>query len=179
MTMYAAAIVIGGLPIPDDRPIFLWILAAHVIASLVCVLAGALAALSRKQPGRHPRAGLVYYWSLAAAFAALLALSLLRWPHDIHLLAIGTVAMAGASLGLHARRRHRPGWRRVHGTGLAVSYIALLTGFYVDNGPHLPLLSQLPHITYWLSPAAVGIPLLLRALSHSTHPPPVYDRDGP
>jgi hypothetical protein len=42
------------------------------------------------------------------------------------------------------------------------SYIALLTGFYVDNGPFLPLWDRLPHLTYWLLPTAIGVPLIWR-----------------
>jgi hypothetical protein len=44
------------------------------------------------------------------------------------------------------------------------SYIALLTGFYVDNGPFLPLWNRLPHLTYWLLPSLVGVPLIQVAL---------------
>jgi hypothetical protein len=32
----------------------------------------------------------------------------------------------------------------VHVTAMGVSYIVLLTAFYVDNGPHLPLWRSLP-----------------------------------
>jgi len=129
--------------------------------------------------GRHPRAGRIYYWSLTVTFAALVTLALLRWPHDTHLLAIGTVAMTSATLGLLARRRQRPGWLRRHGTAMAISYIALLTGFYVDNGPHLPLWNLLPPITYWLLPAAVGVPLLVIALTRNSDPRPPGARHRP
>jgi len=44
------------------------------------------------------------------------------------------------------------------------SYIALLTGFYVDTGAFLPLWSRLPHLTYWLLPSLVGVPLIRVAL---------------
>jgi hypothetical protein len=103
----------------------------------VCVVAGALAALARKRRGRHPRAGQIYYWSLVCAFVALVTLAVLRWPHDVDLLAIGCVSAIAATAGLIARRRRRPGWLRVHSTGMAISYMALLTGFYVDNGGSL------------------------------------------
>jgi uncharacterized membrane protein len=159
--MVAGRLVVGGLPIPDDRPLFLAVLAVHVVTAAVCVVAGALAALARKRPGRHLRAGTVYYWVLMCSFAALVTLTVLRWPHDVDLLAIGTVAALAATAGVIARRRGRI---RLHGTGMAVSYIALLTGFYVDNGPNLPVWNVLPHIAYWLLPAVVGVPLLLRAL---------------
>lgn len=46
----------------------------------------------------------------------------------------------------------------------AHSYICLVTPFYVDNGKNLPLWKELPPIAFWLLPAAIGIPLTLRAL---------------
>jgi hypothetical protein len=159
--MLAAPVNVGGLPIPDDRPLFLAVLAVHVAAGVVCVVAGALAATARKRPGRHPTAGRVFYWGLVCAFAALVTLAVLRWPDDTDLLVIGAVAMIAATAGVLARRRGR---FRVHGTGMAVAYIALITGFYVDNGPNLPLWNLLPHFVYWLLPAAIGVPLLVRAL---------------
>jgi uncharacterized membrane protein len=159
--MLADQVVVGGLPIPDDRPVFLAVLAVHVATAAVCVVAGALAALAQKRPGRHPCAGTVYYWVLTCSFAALVTLTVLRWPHDVDLLAIGTVAVLAATAGVIARRHGRI---RIHGIGMAVSYIALLTGFYVDNGPNLPLWNLLPHVLYWLLPSVVGVPLLLRAL---------------
>jgi hypothetical protein len=61
---------------------------------------------------------------------SLVVLSALRWPHDVHLLAIGTFGYTAASLGALARRYRWRGWStwaRVHGTGMVVSYIALLT----------------------------------------------------
>ncbi|HTI27286.1 MAG TPA: hypothetical protein VL652_40245 [Kutzneria sp.] len=165
--MVTGQLVVGGLPIPDDRPMFLAVLAVHVAAATVCVVAGALAALARKRPGRHPRAGTIYYRALLCSFAALATLTVLRWPHDVDLLAIGVVATLAATIGVVARRRRRI---RLHGTGMAVSYIALLTGFYVDNGPNLPLWNLLPHFLYWLLPAAIGVPLLLRALRRVGRP---------
>jgi hypothetical protein len=40
----------------------------------------------------------------------------------------------------------------------------LLIAFYVDNGKSLPLWKELPPAAYWLLPAAIGIPLIVRAL---------------
>ena len=47
---------------------------------------------------------------------------------------------------------------------MAVSYILLLTAFYVDNGPHLPLWRSLPPLAFWLLPSLVGLPLLIWTL---------------
>jgi hypothetical protein len=43
------------------------------------------------------------------------------------------------------------------------SYVLLLIAFYVDNGKSLPLWRDLPALAYWLVPAAIGIPLIVRA----------------
>jgi hypothetical protein len=128
------------------------------------VIAGALAATARKRPGRHPRSGTVYRWGLGFIFATATVMAAIRLREDAHLFAIAVVAFGLGVLGWRARRRHRPGWPRRHAIGMGGSYIALLTGFYVDNGPQLPLWDRLPHWTYWILPAAIGIPLIQRAL---------------
>ena len=47
---------------------------------------------------------------------------------------------------------------------MGLSYILMVTAFYVDNGKNLPLWRELPQIAFWLLPAAIGIPLIVRAL---------------
>jgi hypothetical protein len=44
----------------------------------------------------------------------------------------------------------------------------MLTAFYVDNGKNLPFWREFPQIAFWLLPAGIGIPILLRSLL--THP---------
>jgi hypothetical protein len=154
-----------GLPIPEEGMLFDAALACHVAAGLTCVVTGALAASAPKRRGRHPRAGCTYLWSLAVVFGSSTTMALLRLAHDWHLLLIGTVAFGAGSLGYLARRRHRPGWLRVHVPAMGGSYIALFTGFYVDNGPNLPLWDRLPSLAYWVLPSLVGVPLIMRALA--------------
>jgi hypothetical protein len=154
-----------GLPIPDEGALFDVALACHIAAGLTCVITGALAATAPKRPGRHTLSGRVFFWSLAVVFASSTTMAVLRFSEDWHLLLIGTVAFGAASLGYLARRRPRPGWQRVHIPAMGGAYIALFTGFYVDNGPHLPLWDRLPTLAYWLLPSLVGVPLILRALA--------------
>jgi hypothetical protein len=45
-----------------------------------------------------------------------------------------------------------------------MSYILLLTAFYVDNGPNLPLWNKLPPLAFWLMPAVIGAPIVIWAL---------------
>ncbi len=152
-----------GVIIPDAGPVFLATLAGHVLAGLACVAMGFVAAMARKGPGRHPWAGRAYLWSLTALFATSTVLSAIRWRQDAHLFAIDVVALGLGFFGWRSRRERRAGWVRWHAFGMGGSYIALLTGFYVDNGPQLPVWRSLPHATYWLLPAVVGIPIVWRA----------------
>jgi hypothetical protein len=155
---------IFGLPIPDAGPLFATALAVHVGCGLTAVGGGALAATAKKRPGRHPRAGHVYLWALGGVFTTATIMAMIRWHEDRHLFAIAVVAFGLGLYGYQARRRHRPGWPTRHGIGMGGSYITLLTGFYVDNGPFLPLWNRLPHITYWLLPTIIGVPLIWLAL---------------
>ncbi|HEV8508649.1 MAG TPA: hypothetical protein VGQ53_24815, partial [Chitinophagaceae bacterium] len=52
----------------------------------------------------------------------------------------------------------------VHITGMGISYIFLLTAFYVDNGKFLPIWKNFSSLVYWLLPAVVGIPIIIRTL---------------
>ncbi len=93
-------------------------------------------------------------------------LAAVRWREDYHLFILGALAFAAAFMGRRARCKRWSNWAKLHVTGMGSSYVLLLTAFYVDNGMNLPLWRELPLITYWLVPAAVGIPLIVRALSH-------------
>ncbi|MDN5861801.1 MAG: hypothetical protein L0H84_24645 [Pseudonocardia sp.] len=158
-------IEIGGLPIPDGRPVFLAFLGVHIAAGLWCVVTGAVAASARKRVGRHPRVGRRYLLGLGVLTASLVVLSVLRWPQTVHLLVIGVLSMTAAAVGVTARRRQWPHWPVVHAVGMAGSYIGLCTGFLIDNGPLLPGWRELPHALHWTLPTILGLPLLVRALA--------------
>ena len=162
--MIDQGVVVLGIPIPSSSPLFLSIVAIHVLAGLVCTVAGIVAMLTPKCAGRHPSAGTVYYWSLVVVFLSMTALSILRWPHNTHLFVLGILSFGAGVVGRRARRRLWRRWLPVHITGMAVSYILLLTAFYVDNGPHLPLWRSLPPLALWVLPSLVGLPLLIWAL---------------
>lgn len=156
--------IVAGITIPSSDPLFLSIVAVHVVLGLVCAIAGPIAMLSLKGPGRHPTFGKIYFWSLAAIFVSVTALSLMRWTHTYHLFILGLLSFSAALLGRAARRGRWNGWVRVHISGMGASYILLLTAFYVDNGKSIPLWNRLPPIMYWVLPAMIGVPLIFRAL---------------
>jgi hypothetical protein len=155
---------VDGIEIPSDSPVFLAALGIHILFGLSCVTTGVVAMLSRKRPGRHPRSGATYYYCLSVVFASATVLSVMRWAEDYHLFILGTLSFATASLRRIALRRY---WRiriRLHITCMGLSYILLLTAFYVDNGKNLPLWNMLSQIAFWLLPGTVGLPFIVRAL---------------
>lgn len=145
-----------GIPVPSTDPIFLGLVAVHVAFGTAAVIAGAGAMLSRKGRGRHSTFGTTYFWSLSGVFATMSVLSFMRWAEDYHLFVLGLLAFVAAYLGRYAIRRHLP---RRHLSGMAASYIVMLTAFYVDNGKNLPLWRELPQIAFWIIPSMIGIPL--------------------
>jgi len=162
----ATAARIFGDQVGSTAPVFLAFLAVHVLAGLTAVITGATAALVRKGSPRHIRAGRWYYRAITVLFATATVLAAMRWRQDYYLFIIGTVAFTAATIGYQHRRRRRPG-DTGHIVGMGTAYVAMLTAFYVDNGPHLPLWDRLPTLTFWLLPSAIGVPIIARAVTHA------------
>src|SRR5215813_6665612 len=159
---------IFGNQVGSATPVVLAVLAVHVLAGLTAVVTGAIAALVRKGSPRHIRAGRWFYRAITVVFATATILAAMRWRQDYYLFIIGAVAFAATTIGYQHRRRHRPG-DTGHIAGMGVSYVAMLTAFYVDNGPHLPLWDRLPVLVFWLLPSAIGAPIIARAIIHARH----------
>lgn len=158
-----AASRIFGDHVGSTAPVFLAFLAVHVVAGLAAVGTGAIAALTRKGGPRHVKAGRSYYRAISVVFATAIVLAAMRWRQDYYLLVIGAVAYTAATIGYQHRRRRRPG-DSGHIIGMGAAYVAMLTAFYVDNGPHLPLWDRLPTLTFWLLPSAIGAPVIARSV---------------
>jgi hypothetical protein len=161
-------VVVLGIPIPSSSPLFLSIVAVHVAAGMFCTIGGIVAMLAPKRSGRHPSAGTAYYWGLVVVFLSMAGLSIMRWPANTHLLVLGIVSFGAAVVGRMAQRSFSSKRLRVHVAGMGLSYILLLTAFYVDNGPHLPLWRSLPPLAHWLLPSIIGLPILIWAITR--HP---------
>jgi hypothetical protein len=94
------------------------------------------------------------------------ALTIVRWREDYPLFVLGALSFVAAYLAREALRRRWSSRARLHATGMGMSYILLLTAFYVDNGKNLPLWRDLPQIAFWILPSAIGIPILAYVLRH-------------
>src|SRR5689334_9045888 len=160
--MVTASRILGD-EVGSTAPAFLAFLAVHVLAGLTAVITGAIAALARKGSPRHIRAGRWYYRAITVVFATAAVLAAMRWAQDWYLLALGAVAFTAATIGYLHRRRHRPG-DTGHIAGMGIAYTAMLTAFYVDNGPHLPLWHRLPVLAFWLLPSVIAASIITRAI---------------
>jgi hypothetical protein len=124
---------------------------------------GAIAAIARKGSPRHIHAGRWHYRAITVVFVTATILAAMRWRQDYYLFILGAIAFTAATIGYQHRRRHRPG-DTGHIAGMGTAYVVMLTAFYVDNGPHLPLWDRLPALTFWLLPSAIGAPITARAI---------------
>lgn len=153
-----------GIPVPSTNPLFLVVVRFHILVGIVCVAAGITAMLSNKGRGRHATFGTSYYWSLAVVVALATGLSVVRWAENYHLFFLGTLSLIAATVGRTAMRRRWRNWVGLHVVGMGLSYILMLTAFYVDNGKNLPLWRELPQWAFWVLPAELGLPIILYAL---------------
>lgn len=155
-----------GIIIPSTDLYFLGIVGLHVLVALGCLIFGLRAMLLTKGRGRHSSAGTIYFWCMSGVFVTAAALAFMRFAEDYILFLLAALAFSLVALGRLAIYR---GWSlRYHAVLMGSSYIVLVTAFYVDNGKNLPFWRDLPVIAYWLGPALVGVPLILRALAR--HP---------
>ena len=157
-------LVIGGLPIGSRAPLFLAFLGVHVAVSIAAVVCGAVAMWAAKGEPRHIRSGRWYHRSLLVSASSAMVLAVMRWYESYPLFILAVVSLVAVTVGVRAQPLGSEAATRRHAIGMSTSYIAMLTAFYVDNGPHLPLWRLLPPVAFWLLPAAVGVPLLVRAL---------------
>ncbi|WP_148086322.1 hypothetical protein [Micromonospora sp. HM5-17] len=160
----AVALTVFGIEVPDAGPVFLAALTVHIPAGVVAVVAGTVAALAPKRRGRHPRAGVVFAVAVAVIVVTAAVMAAVRWRENWHLLAVATLTAVLVAVGWRARRRRGRRWRLWHGVAMSGAFIALLTGFYIDNGPQLPVWDRLPPLAFWFLPTAVGAPVTWWAL---------------
>jgi hypothetical protein len=52
---------VAGIEIPSKNPMFLAVVSVHVLLGLACTISGAIAMLTQKRAGRHPRYGTIYF----------------------------------------------------------------------------------------------------------------------
>ncbi len=130
----------------------------------MAVVVGVLAMTARKGSPRHTRFGTWYFRALCGVAATMAGLAAMRWSEDAVLFLLGALSLASAWVGRWIARRKPPQWPRLHLCLMALSYVLLVTAFYVDNGRFLPFWRTLPPLALWLGPGAVAAPFVVNAL---------------
>jgi len=175
--MVVTAVAPEPFGLPRDDPLFVAALLVHVSVGVVCVASGATAMVASKGGSAHRRAGRTFAWGVVGVLGSMAVLTGVRWEHNAHLVPIGLVAGAAATVGVSDRRRVRPR-DPVHLTAMGTAFIALLTGFYVDNGPNLPVWDRLPSWLFWLLPSVAGYPIVIWALGRRRRGPATVEREA-
>jgi hypothetical protein len=161
--------MIGGFPLSFFLP-----LVVHVLAGLTTGVFGVITFSRPKRRRRHPKWGVRYLWAYTVVFLTATILSVQHWPSDAYLFLLATIGYGFALGGYVARRfRQEPWllrllgkqWISVHIIGMIGSYVVLWTAFYVDNAHLIPLLKQLPTLTFWVLPTVIALPFLVLSLS--------------
>jgi hypothetical protein len=97
-------------------------------------------------------------WAVFATCLTGAVLSVLAWSRLWGILPLAVLSFLLALGGYLALRRGGPRWAAAHGLG--GSYIALVTALLVISARDI---SPSAEIVAWILPAAVGIPLIVRA----------------
>ena len=150
-------------------------LIVHAWAGLATGITGIVVFSVPKRRGGHPRWGKRYLWTYTVVFLTATILSVQRWETDAYLFFLAVLGYGLALGGYAARRFRREPWMMrflgklwviAHIVGMIGSYIVLWTAFYVDNAHLIPLLNQLPSLTFWVLPSLIGLPFIVLSLSH-------------
>jgi hypothetical protein len=137
------------------------LISVHIPAGVIAALAGVGAMLAPKGGAAHLWRGRTYLRALVVVCATGLGLVATRGPHFLHLAPFGIVAAVLGLIGYSVRRRPSAA---THLACMGLSYVAVLTAFYVDNGPKLPGWRLLHPLSFWVLPSLVGMPLVALGL---------------
>ena len=136
-------------------------ISVHIPAGLIAVGAGLVAMFARKGAWWHRKGGMVYLYAIFAVATTAAGLVATRGFQFAPLLVVGLLAATLAYWGYRSRRTHQ----KYHILGMGTSYIAMLTAFYVDNGPKLPFWEMFPGWSFWILPSLIGLPIVGRAIA--------------
>jgi hypothetical protein len=142
-------------------------LVLHVASGAVALALGPLAVLVAKQ---RRRSGAVvrdaYHWTVLVVCVTAVVVSVVAWARLWWLVPIAALSYGLALAGYVGSRHRWPLWIRAHAWG--GSYIALVTALLVVS---VRGVSAALEAVAWILPAAIGVPLIVRAHTGRTPAP--------
>lgn len=141
--------------------VFGFFLTLHIISGIICLLAGLLAAFSKKRRGRHTVLGELYHGSYVVVFVTALITSVMHWQESSYLFFIALFSYSLALFGYMARKRRVRNWLPKHIGGMLGSYIGIVTAVIVVNIPAVPVVNEWPALAFWLLPTVIGTPIII------------------
>jgi hypothetical protein len=142
----------------------------HALLGTALLVFGGAALLARKsRRSRHPRAGELYFWTLAAILATGLVDGVVQHGQKLSLLEllIPPTFACGLVGYLAVKRRGRwlgRPWLFWHIVGQSTSYVLVVVVFLLQTLVRAFPASPTATLGAWLLPLAVGVPLVARAL---------------
>jgi hypothetical protein len=134
-------------------------LVPHIAGGAVALVLGPLA-LAAARRGSCRQRGLrdAYHWTVLVVCVTATVVSVLAWARLWWLVPVAAASYGLALAGYLGSHRDWPLWIRAHGWG--GSYIALVTALLVVSARGV---SGALEAIAWILPAAVGVPLIVRA----------------
>jgi hypothetical protein len=135
-------------------------LGLHVAAGSAGLVLGPIAMFSAKRPGLHTRSGSAYYYVFIILFGSSVALAALDLEGAWWLALVGGGSYALALVGYRAAKRRQPGWLVSHVSGMAGSYISMVTALLVVNVNAISGVSSFSRVLAWMAPTVIGTPII-------------------
>lgn len=138
----------------------LWI---HIATGFLCLLTGAWAMMVSKRKGSHTTMGVWYHWLMVLMCGSAVVLGLVYWQRAWHLFLLAIFSYSGALKGYLAAKKRPANWLRVHISGMAGSYIGVVTAFLLAVGRRFDSVPQPVQMATWILPTLIGTILITRA----------------
>jgi len=136
------------------------LLILHIIAGSFCLLTGAINLSVKKEKGCHTRIGKWYHGGYFVVFITSVGMAIINWSESAYLFYIALFSYSLALFGYLAGKQRWRNWLTMHISGMAGSYIGIITAVLVVNGMDIPLINQIPSLLLWFVPTIIGTPFI-------------------
>ena len=137
------------------------LLITHIVMGSLCLLLGAINLSIRKEKGYHTKIGEWYHIGYVIVFITSIGMAIINWSESAYLFYIALFSYGLALLGYVAGKLRWTNWLTVHISGMAGSYIGIITAVLVVNGTEIPFLNQIPSLLLWFVPTIIGTPFII------------------